>query len=61
MKETVVKLLVASPIMTTGIIHTYGTASTSLENIFSHNIITVGFTSVIGVGLYVLVCKVLRV
>lgn len=56
----IVKLSVAAVIMTTGIILTYGTAAISLENIFLHNIITLGISSLVGVGLYVLVCKVLE-
>lgn len=59
-RGTLVKLLVAAVIMTTGIILTYGTIAISLENIFLHNIITVGLTSLFGLGLYALVCKVLE-
>lgn len=59
-RETAIKLGVASVIMATGIILTYGTAATTLENIFLNNIITVGISTVVGAGLYTLVYKVLR-
>lgn len=59
-RETTIKLGVASVIMATGIILTYGTAATTLENIFLNNIITVGISTIVGAGLYTLVFKVLR-
>lgn len=55
-----VKFSVAGVIMATGIILSYGVVAISLENIFLHNIITVGISSLVGLGLYVLVCKVLE-
>lgn len=59
-KPNLVKYLVAAVVMISGIILTYGTAATSLENILLNNIITVGFSSIVGCGLYVLVLKVLE-
>lgn len=60
-RETTLKLGVASVIMATGIILTFGIASSYLENIFLNNVITVGISGLVGVGLYGLVYKVLRV
>ena len=46
--------------MTTGILLTYGAFATSLDNVFLHNVITVGLSIAVGLGLYILVCKVLE-
>ena len=55
-----VKFSVAAVIMTTGILLTYGAFATSLDNVFLHNVITVGLSIAVGLGLYILVCKVLE-
>lgn len=59
--ERLIKISVGAVIMFTGIILTYGTVATSFSNVFVNNVIAVGFSSIIGVGLYMLVCRVLRV
>lgn len=59
-KLNLIKYLVAAVVMISGIVLTYGTVATSLDNIFLYNIITVGFSSIVGWGLYILVLKVLE-
>ena len=59
-RETAIKIGVASVIMATGIILTYGTVASSLKNIFLNNVIIVMISALVGIGLYALVYKVLR-
>ena len=55
--KALLKFPVAALIMLTGIVMTYGTMATRLSDTFINNILTVGLSSVVGVGLYVLVCR----
>lgn len=59
--EKMIKISVAAVIMFTGIILTYGIIATSFPHTFINNIITVGLSAGVGVGLYMLVYRVLKV
>ena len=55
--KNLIKFPLAAIIMFTGIIMTYGTLATSLRDTFMTNVLTVGLSTIVGLGLYALVSK----
>lgn len=58
-KGKLAKLLLTTAVMTIGVILTYNGMGISVSNMFFQNILSVGISSVVGIGLYLLTWKVL--
>lgn len=61
LKDTVLKIGVATVVMTESMFLAHGTISTLLNDLFINNILDISFSTIAGVGVYAEVCKVLRV
>nr|WP_158220056.1 lipid II flippase MurJ [Tissierella sp. P1] len=61
LKDTVLKIGVATVVMTESMFLAHGTISTLLNDLLINNILDISFSTIAGVGVYAEVCKVLRV
>ena len=60
-KNMAVKLLLSATAMVLGITLVYSLISISTENILLYNVVTVGLSSIVGIGLYALVYKYVKI